>query len=146
MTENFDNYVLSVIGEFTTSKSKRHEQRYNKFFSAPSSKIRKVRGGTSRSASQKTKIDKTQQYVGSHSSPRKRNKSEKDHDEAGIAKGLGGRKRAEGVNPRSPGSKVNSKQGKMEVKFVRDDGVMKIGSTGKTDYKFTKPVFAKKRK
>jgi hypothetical protein len=34
----------------------------------------------------------------------------------------------------------------MEVKFVRDDGTMKVGSTGKTDYKTTKPVFAKKRK
>ena len=146
MTEKFDNYVLSLIGEITTAKSKRHENRYNKYFSAPSSAIRSVRGHSNKSASQKTKIDRKQQYVGSHLNPRRKNKSEKSHDEAGIAKGLGGRKRAEGVNPRKSGSRVNSKQGNQEVKFVRDDGVMKIGSTGKTDYKFTKPVFSKDRK
>lgn len=145
MTENFDNFVASVIGEYTSAKSKRldNKQRYNKFFSPPSSSIRKVRSSSRRSASQQSKIDNTQQYVGSHLNPRGRNRSEKDHDEAGIAKGLGGRLRRKGVNPRKPGSKVNSKQGDMEVKFVRDDGTMKIGSTGKTDYKFTKPVFAK---
>ena len=146
MTENFDNFVASVIGEFTSAKSKRQEQRYNKFFSPPSSRIRAVRGRSGRSASQDTKVGKNQQYVGSHLNPRRKNKSEKNHDEAGIAKGLGGRLRRKGVNPRKPGSKVNSKQGHMEVKFVRDDGTMKIGSTGKTDYKFTKPVFAKERK
>jgi hypothetical protein len=148
MTENFDNFVYSVIGEFTSAKSKRrnHKSRYNKFFSPPSSRMREVRGASGRSASQKTKVDKKQQYVGSSLTPRKKNKSEKSHDEAGIAKGLGGRLRRKGVNPRKPGSKVNSKQGRMEVKFVRDDGTMKVGSTGKTDYKTTKPVFAKKRK
>jgi hypothetical protein len=146
MTENFDNFVASVIGEFTSAKSKRQEQRYNKFFSPPSSRMREIRGFSNRSDSQKTKIDKKQQYVGSSLTPRKKNKSEKGHDEAGIAKGLGGRLRRDGVNPRKPGSKVNSKQGRMEVKFVRDDGTMKIGSTGKTDYKTTRPVFAKERK
>lgn len=146
MTEQFDEFVSSIIGEFTSAKSKRHEQRYNRFFSPPSSKIRKVRGGTGRSSSQKTKIDRTQQYVGSHLSPRRRNKSEKSHDEAGIAKGLGGRIRAKGVNPRKPGSKVNSKQGNMEIKFTTPNGVMKVGSSGKTDYKFTEPVFVKERK
>jgi hypothetical protein len=146
MTENFDNFVASVIGEFTSAKSKRQEQRYNKFLSPPSSRIRKVRGSSGRSASQDTKVYKNQPYVGSHLNPRRRNKSEKGHDEAGISKGLGGRLRRKGVNPRKPGSKVNSKQVDMEVKFVRDDGTMKIGSTGKTDYKLTKPVFAKERK
>lgn len=146
MTKKFDNYVLSLIGEITTAKSKRRENRYNRFFSPPSSAIRSVRGYSNKSASQKSKIDRKQQYIGSYLNPRRKNKSEKSHDEAGIAKGLGGRKRVEGVNPRSPGSKVNSKQGNMEVKFVRDDGVMKIGSTGKTNYKFLKPVFSKERK
>jgi hypothetical protein len=146
MTQEFDNYISSLINELTTAKSKRREQRYNKFFSPPSSAIRSVRGHSNKSDSQKTKIDRKQQYVGSHSNPRRKNKSEKNHDEANIAKGLGGRKRAEGVNPRKPGSRVNSKQGDMEVKFVRDDDVMKIGSTGKTDYKFIKPVFSKNRK
>jgi len=146
MTENFDNFVASVIGEFTSTKSKRQEQRYNKFFSPPSSTIRKVRGNSNRSASQKSKIEDTQQYGRDISNLKVRNKSQKAHDEAGIAKGLGGRLRRKGVNPRKPGSKVNSKQGHMEVKFVRDDGTMKIGSTGKTDYKLTKPVFAKERK
>lgn len=146
MTENFDNFVATLIGEITTAKSKRREQRYNKFFSPPSSRMREVRGSSNRSASQETKVGKKQQYVGSSLNPRKKNKSEKGHDEAGIARGLGGRLRRKGVNPRKPGSKVNSKQGHMEVKFVRGDGTMKIGSTGKTDYKFTKPVFAKERK
>jgi hypothetical protein len=146
MTEEFDNYVLSLIGEITTAKSKRRENRYNKFFSPPSSAIRSVRGYSNKSASQKTKVDRKQQYVGSHLNPRIKNKSEKSHDEAGIARGLGGRKRAEGVNPRKPGSNVNSKQGKQVVKFVRDDGVMKIGPSLETDYNFVKPVFSKKRK
>lgn len=145
MTKEFDNYVLSLIGEITTAKSKRRENRYNKFFSPPSSVIRGVRGYSNKSAAYITKTT-SDQYVGSHLNPRRKNKSRKSHDEAGIAKGLGGRKRAEGVNPRKPGSKVNSKQGNQEVKFVRDDGVMKIGSTGKTDYKFVKPVFSKERK
>lgn len=146
MTENFDNFVYSVIGEFTSAKSKRRESRYNKFFSPPSSAIRSVRGHSNETDSQKTKIRRKKQYGGKPFNPRIKNKSEKSHDEAGIAKGLGGRLRRKGVNPRKPGSKVNSKQGNMEVKFVRDDGTMKIGSTGKTDYKTTEPVFAKKRK
>jgi len=146
MTKNFDNFVYSIIGEFTSAKSKRRESRYNNFFSPPSSRMREVRGSSSRSASQKTKVDKKQQYVGSSLNPRKKNKSEKSHDEAGIAKGLGGRLRRKGVNPRKPGSAVNSKQGNMEVKFIRDDGTMKVGSTGKTEYKNIKPVFSKERK
>ena len=147
MTENFDNFVYSVIGEFTSAKSKRrnHKSRYNKFLSPPSSAIRSVRGHSNETDSQKTKIRRKKQYVGSPLNPRIKNKSEKSHDEAGIAKGLGGRLRRKGVNPRKPGSKVNSKQGNMEVKFVRGD-TMKVGSTGKTDNKTTEPVFAKKRK
>lgn len=146
MTKEFDNFVLSVIGEFTSSKSKRRERRYNKFFSPPSSAMRKIRSSSRRSSSMDTKVDNTQQYIGSHLNPRGRNKSEKSHDEAGIAKGLGGRKRPKGRNPRKPGSRINSKQGDMEIKFVSPNGVMKVGSTGKTDYKFTKPVFSKSRK
>lgn len=145
MTENFDSFVESFIREFTTAKSKRQESRYWKDNPYPDSTIRKVRSSNSQiSASQKTKIMNQQQYVGDFykdGGVRGRNKSEKLHDEAGIARGLGGRLRVKGVNPKRPGAKVNSKQGRMEVKYTLGNGVSKVGATGKTDYSFIEPEF-----
>lgn len=147
MTKDFDEFYNMVITEYLTSKSKRSESksRYWNNNLYPKASNRRVRSSNrNASDSQKTKIYKQQQYIGDFwksKGVRTRNKSEKTADEAGIAKGLGGRKRIEGVNPKQPGAKVNSKQGRMEVKYTLPNGVSKVGSTGKTEYNYTKKRF-----
>lgn len=145
MTEEFDKFYESLVREYLTAKSKRAESRYWKDGAYPDSAVRKVRSSNSAvSASQKTKVYNQQQYTGNFwgtDGTRGRNTSEKNHDRAGIAKGLGGRLRISGVNPKKPKSRVNSKQGNMEVKYTLGNGVSKIGSTGLTDYDYTEPVF-----
>lgn len=145
MTKDFDQFYESVINEFTTAKSKRHASRYWTGNPAMSTKVRKVRTMNDKSASQRTKLG-NQQYVGSifdKDGARVRNKSEKNHAEAGIARGLGNHIKIQGVNPKQPGAKVNSKQGDMEVKYTLDNGISKVGSTGKTDYKTLDPRYYK---
>lgn len=147
MTREFDKFYNKVVTEYLTAKSKRtnSKSRYWNDTLYPKSSNRRVRSkNNSASDSQKTKVYNQQQYVGDFwkkKGVRARNKSEKTADEAGIAKGLGGRIRIKGVNPKNSGSKVNSKQGRMEVKYTLPNGVSKVGSTGKTDYSFTKKVF-----
>lgn len=147
MTKEFDRYFNKIVTEYVTAKSKRTESksRYWNNNLYPVASNRRARSKNNRiSDSQKTKILKQQQYVGDFwksAGVRVRNKSEKPADAAGIAKGLGGRIRIDGVNPKQPGAKVNSKQGKMEVKYTLPNGISKVGSTGKTDYSFTDKVF-----
>jgi hypothetical protein len=149
MTREFDKFYNKIVTEYLTAKSKRTDSksRYWNDNLYPKSTNRRVRSkNNSASDSQKTKVYKQQQYVGDFwkkKGVRARNKSEKTADEAGIAKGLGGRIRIKGVNPKKPGAKVNSKQGRMEVKYTLPNGVSKVGSTGKTEYDFTKKVFGK---
>lgn len=141
MTTKFDLYYEAIIREYTTAKSKRRESRYWKPSMFPGSQVRKVRSIDNRTDSQKTKLG-NQQYVGNPYGPngiRTKNKSEKDYNRAAIAKGLGSHIRSSGVNPKKPGSSVNSKQGNMEVKYTLANGVSKVGSTGKTNYNFIKP-------
>lgn len=146
MTHQFDRFYESVVREYLTAKSKRTQARYWKDGAYPDSSIRKVRSSNSAvSSSQKTKVYNQQQYTGNFwaaNGSRGRNKSEKSHDRAGIARGIGGRIRIDGVNPKKPGAKINSKQGNMEVKYTLGNGVSKVGSTGFTDYDFTEPVFS----
>lgn len=147
MTTEFDRYFQKIVTEYLTAKSKRTESksRYWNNNLYPVASNRRVRSKNNRiSDSQKTKVLKQQQYVGDFwksKGVRVRNKSEKNADEAGVAKGLGGRIKIDGVNPRRPGAKVNSKQGSMEVKYTLPNGVSKIGSTGKTDYNFIDKTF-----
>lgn len=146
MTKNFDFFYEEMIKEVTTSKSKRREQRYGLNNPNKSSAIRKVRLFNNRTDSQKTKIDGAQQYIGNFwkkDGVRTKNKSEKSANEKGIAKGLGGYLRVKGVNPKTPGSKVNSKQGHMQVKHVLSNGTVKVGSTGKTQFKNVDMIFHK---
>jgi hypothetical protein len=141
MTPKFDQFCEALIREYTTAKSKRRESRYWADTMFPKSGVRQVRSLNNHSDSQKTKLG-NQQYIGNYwdgKGVRGQNKSQKDHALAGIAKGLGGHIRIKGVNPKRPHAKVNSKQGDMEVKYTLPGGLSKIGSTGKTDYKFTKP-------
>jgi len=145
MTTKFDLYYESLIKEYTTAKSKRNESRYWAPHMFPGSEVRKVRTLNNKTASQRTKLG-NQQYVGKIMGPdgiRGRNKSEKDIARIGIGKGLGNHIRMQGVNPRKPGSRVNSKQGNMEIKYTLDNGVSKVGSTNKTEYKFLEPKHSK---
>jgi hypothetical protein len=142
MTSDFDKFFDRVVNEFTTAKSKRRESRYWNDSTGIQGTARKIRPMTSnKTSSQQTKVDNTQQYVGDGMSPRKRNTSQKNHDAAAIAKGIGGRLRVQGINPKTPGAKVNSKQGRMEVKYTLPNGISKIGSVGKTEYKSTEKLF-----
>jgi len=148
MTKQFDKFVDKIVKEITTAKSKRRESRYWENSPYPDSTIRKVRGSKRMSDSQKTKIDKTQQYVGDYwkeKGVRGRNRSEKTNDEIGIANGLGGHLKIQGVNPKKTGAKINSKQGHMVVKGVLPNNVVKVGSSGRTQFNNTKRVFSKER-
>ena len=147
MTKEFDAFYESLIREYITAKSKRQESRYWKDNPYPDFTVRKVRSSNSRmSASQKTKILRQQQYVGDFWKPggvRARNRSEKHHDQAAIARGIGGWLRVKGGNPKKPGARVNSKQGTMEVKYTLPGGVSKVGKTNKTDFQKTEKLFSK---
>ena len=136
MTPKFDKFYEMTIREYTTAKSKRRESRYwgNK---APDTSVRKVKANNSRSASQNVKVDYDQQYVGNiwdAEGIRGQNKSRKDSARAGIAKGLGGHIKIDGVNPRQPGATVNSKQGDMEVKYNLSNGDSKVGRKVQKNY------------
>jgi len=145
MTVNFDKFCNKVINEYTTMKNKRRSSsRYWKPDRMPDLNVRAVQPNNGRSASQRVKVDKHQQYIGDPYDPkgvRHQNKSEKDNARAGIAKGLGNHVKIGGVNPREAGAKVNSKQGNMEVKYTLPNGLSKVGSTGKTEYKTTELNF-----
>lgn len=135
-----------MITELTTPKSKRREQRYGLNNPNTSSAVRKVRLFNNKSDSQKTKTDSSQQNVGNYwkkDGVRTKNKSQKTSIERAIANGHGGHLRVRGVNPKKPGSKVNSKQGRMEVKYNLPNGVAKIGSSGKTQFKNVDMIFHK---
>lgn len=141
MTKKFDQMYNSLIKEYTSAKSRRQKSRYWSPSSSQSSDVRQVRTMNNKTASQRTKLG-NQQYVGKlfgSKGIRANNKSEKDLAQAGIAKGLGGHVRLKGVNPKSRGSKVNSKQGNMEIKYTLNNGMAKVGSTGKTQYDFSEP-------
>jgi hypothetical protein len=142
MTERFDRYCKKIITEYLTASAKRKESRYWNNNAYPDATIRKVRSNTTMKDSQKTKILNQQQYVGDFwddAGVRGRNKSEKNPNLAGIARGLGGRLR---IN-RKPGSAVNSKQGNMEVKYTLGNGVSKIGRTNRTDFTNISKPFSK---
>lgn len=137
MTPKFNKYFDSVINEFETVKSKRHNSRYWGNNAYPGGTIRKVKAQNGRSASQNTKVDADQQYVGNiwdAEGIRGQNKSRKDSPRAGIAKGLGNHIKIQGTNPKTPGATVNSKQGNMEVKRTLANGVSFVGPTGKKPY------------
>lgn len=137
MTPKFDAFCKQIITEYETKKSKRRNSRYWGNSAYPTSDIRKVKAQNGRSASQQVKVDADQQYVGNIwdiDGIRGQNKSRKDGPRAGIAKGLGNHIKIDGVNPRKPGSKVNSKQGNMEVKRTLANGLSFVGATGKKDY------------
>jgi hypothetical protein len=137
MTDEFDALYESIINEFQHAKSKRHESRYWADGAFPGLQPRKVSNKNNRSSSQATKLG-NQQYIGNPlgaNGVRGRNESEKDVENAGIAKGLGGHLRVQGVNPKKIGASINSKQGDMVVKQVLANGVVKVGSRGKVDYK-----------
>lgn len=144
MTNKFDAFCESLINEFQTAKSKRAESRYWKVTAYPKSMTpRSVQTARNITPSQKTKQG-YQQYVGNPNTVngvRGQNKSEKPHAEVGIAKGLGNHLRRVGVNPKKPGSAVHSKQGNMVVKYNLANGVMKVGSSGKTDFQETERNF-----
>jgi hypothetical protein len=149
MTDEFDKFYQRIVTEYLTAKSKRNnsnqKSRYWNNNLYPTASNKRVRSSNKRiSDSQKTKVYKQQQYTGNYwkeKGVRVRNKSEKSADEAGIAKGLGGRLRISGVNPRQPGAKVNSKQGDMIVKYTLPNGISKIGSRGKTQYDNIEKIF-----
>lgn len=136
MTPKFDKLCRQLLTEYITSKNKRRESRYSNPNKAPSlMNVRRVSNKANRSDSQASKLG-NQQYVGnimSSDGPRQ-NRSEKNIQAAGIAKGLGGYIRPEGGNPKKRGASVNSKQGDMVVKHVLANGVAKVGSRGKINY------------
>ncbi len=137
MTDDFDTLYESIINEFETAKSKRHESRYWKDGAFPGLEPRKVSSKANRSSSQATKLG-NQQYIGSPLGPngvRGKNKSQKHVANAGIAKGLGGHLRIQGVNPKKVGAEINSKQGDMVVKQVLANGTVRVGSRGRVNYK-----------
>jgi hypothetical protein len=141
MTPKFDQFYESLIREYTTAKSKRRESRYWADSMFPKSGVRQVRSMNNKSSSQRTKLG-NQQYIGDYwdsSGIRGQNKSEKEIPNVGIAKGLGGHIRIDGVNAKKRGAKFNSKQGNMEIKYTLNNGLSKVGSTGKTKYAFTEP-------
>lgn len=143
MTLKFDRHYNKIVKEYTTAKSKRQESRYWKSQMFPKNDVRQVRMFNDKTASQRTKLG-NQQYVGkffSEKGPRGKNKSEKGYAEKSIAKGIGGHLKVDGVNPKKPGSKVNSKQGDMEVKYALPNGLMKIGATNKTDFDTIDPLY-----
>lgn len=156
MTKNFNKFCDSIVKELFTAKSKRRisairhvrpiRQKKRRYVN-PTTDVRAVRPRfTAEPPSQETKIGGKQQYTGNYwkvDGVRGRNKSAKGHDAVGIAKGLGGRLRIKGVNPKKPGSRVNSKQGNMEVKFTLPNGVSKIGSRIKTEFKPIRKIFSK---
>lgn len=137
MTEKFDQFCEALITEFITAKTKRKESRYWKPTLVPKSdKPRAVQTSNNINPSQKTKQG-YQQYVGNallNKGIRGQNKSQKTTQEIAISKGLGAHLRRDGVNPRKPGSRINSKQGNMEVKYNLANGVAKIGSSHSTDF------------
>lgn len=144
MTKNFDAFYESVITEIQTGLAKRAESRYWKATAYPKSMTpRSVQTSRNITPSQKTKLG-YQQYVGNANTDkgiRRQNKSERTSAEMGIAKGLGNHIRRDGVNPKKPGSAVHSKQGNMVVKYNLANGVMKVGSSGKTDFQETERNF-----
>jgi hypothetical protein len=144
MTKRFDQFCEAVITEFITAKSKRKESRYWKPTLVPKSdKPRAVQTSNNITASQKTKQG-YQQYVGNallDKGIRGQNKSQKSTAEVAISKGLGAHLRRDGVNPRKPGSRINSKQGNMVVKYNLSNGVAKIGSAHTTDFEPTEKPF-----
>lgn len=136
MTPDFDMFCETILTEYITSKSKRRDSRYWKASLYPSLKnVRKVSNKNNMSDSQATKMG-NRQYVGNAmgSEGPRTNSSEKDIPNQGIAKGLGGYIKPEGVNPKQPGASINSKQGDMIVKYTLDNDVAKVGSRGKVNY------------
>jgi hypothetical protein len=127
MTDRFNSFYESILREYLTAKSKRSESRYWGADIYPGMAVRKVRSSNSNvSDSQKTKILNQQQYVGdfySQDGIRGKNKSEKDINSAAIARGIGGSLETN----LNPGSQVNSKQDRMVVKYIRPNGIRKIG-------------------
>lgn len=136
MTHKFDIWFEQVITEYTTSKSQRRESRYSKPNQYASvTNVRRISNKGNKSDSQATKLG-NHQYVGNITSsdgPRQ-NKSEKNMQAAGIAKGLGGYIRPEGGNPKKPGASVNSKQNTMIVKHVMANGLAKVGPVMNSNY------------
>ena len=113
MTPKFDALYEQLLTELLTPVSKRREKSTSRYFEPGKEKlfdVRGYRGNNNLNASKRSKISPYSQYkIDGHSI----HKSKKDPFEAGIGLGIGG------YNPngghRTPGSIVNSKQGKMRI-------------------------------
>jgi hypothetical protein len=94
-----------------------------------------VRNLNNKSASQRSKLG-NQQYVGNGVSKiRGKNKSKKSPEEIGIARGIGGHIKIDGVNPKEIGASVNSKQGNMEIKAKLPNNTYRVGPRQRTEFK-----------
>ena len=133
MTSEFDLFIEQLINEYISSKSKRSEARYS---GNNLTQVRKAADNRNISASQKTKQG-NRQYVGNVLGTYgiRQNSSEKDIQSVGISKGLGGIIRPDGVNPKQVGASINSKQGDMIVKHRLANGKVRVGSSGRVNYK-----------
>lgn len=148
MQDRFNSFVRKVIREITTPINKRrdHDSRYNATGMYPKASVpRKIQNLQVRrqSAGQGTKLG-YQQYMGNpftDKGSRGKNASEKNPNDIGIAKGIGGYKRGEGVNPKASGAAINSKQGNMVVKYNLANGKSKVGNKGKTNFSLTQREF-----
>lgn len=137
MTPKFDIWFEQLITEYTSAKSQRSQSRYWKPNSYSTlTNVRRVSNKGNRSDSQATKLG-NHQYVGNPLGPDgiRQNRSEKNMQSAGIAKGLGGYIQPEGGNPKKPGASVNSKQNTMIVKHVMANGLAKVGPVLNSNYK-----------
>lgn len=128
---NFDTVYEQLLLEIDMPRKSRY---WNMDKPHISGQVRAIRNNTHKTDSQNTKLG-AQQYVGNNLNHiRFRNKSKKSPDEIGIANGIGGIASINGVNPKSPRSSVNSKQGNMEIKYSLGNGKYRIGPKIKTNY------------
>lgn len=131
MNNRFQTFVRTVIKEITAAKNKRAQSkdRYDAQLYPKTMSPRKIKNKAIKTASQQSKLG-YQQYTGDpfgKKGIRVRNKSEKTPQEIAIAKGLSNYVEPKGVNPKKPGSSVNSKQGNMEIKYILANGKAKVG-------------------
>lgn len=136
MTPKFDLIYEQLINELLTPQAKRREQKSRYWSIGKAGLSGDVRGVQSlkHKGGQKSKLG-NQQYVGNGINRiRRRNISKKSADEIGVANGIGGHLKIDGINPKEPGAVVNSKQGDMEIKYHLGNNRYKVGPRIKRDY------------
>jgi hypothetical protein len=136
MTPKFDLIYEQLINELLTPQAKRREQKSRYWSIGKAGLSGDVRGVQSlkHKGGQKSKLG-NQQYVGNGINRiRRRNISKKSADEIGVANGIGGHLKIDGINPKEPGAVVNSKQGDMEIKYHLGNNRYKVGPRIKRYY------------